>query len=182
MIPKGIPSYAESGPGSELLTGLSFDDPIAAQKIWAELEGSRRVGTGKRVQLTVEEEKRYQKIINLFTCDYCCGGPNSVTRISNCGCMHAYAWKGMARFFIKYYPEKTDEEIMGEMTKAKGMWYQKGMVEDYLVYTGNKDASTLRHGGSAGIKQQFAGQGSSGASASVSDINTDALNSMVGGC
>lgn len=181
VIPKGVPSYAESGPGSELLQGLSFDDPIAAQKIWAQLEGNGRVGTSKRIQLTADEEQRYKKLTNIFTCDYCCGGPNSVTRIAQCGCQHAYAWKGMARFFTKYYPEKTDEEIMGEMTKAKAMWYQKGMVEDYLVYTGQKDANTLRHGGSAGIKQQFAGQ-NSGTSASASDVNTDSLNTMVGGC
>ncbi len=182
MIPKGVPSYAESGPGSELLQGLSFDDPIAAQKIWAQLEGNSRVGTTKRIQLTADEEQRYKKLTNVFTCDFCCGGPSSVTRISQCGCQHAYAWKGMTRFFVKYYPEKTDEEILGEMTKGKAMWYQKGMVEDYLVYTGQKDAKTLRHGGSVGIQQQFAGQNLGSTSASASDVNTDSLNTMVGGC
>ena len=86
----------------------------------------------------------------------------------------------MARFFIKYHGDQyTDEQILGEMTRWKGLWYPKGMIQDYLVYTGEADASTLQHGGSVGIKAQFAGQGGGG-SASVSEL--DNLPGMVGGC
>ena len=117
IVPTGTPFYVEEGPGSELLNGITFNDPITSQKVWASFLGSSRFGTKSEIKLTAEEQDRYKKMVNGFTCDYCCGGPNQVTPIPNCGCAHSYAWQGMAKFFIKYYPEKTDEEIMGEMTK-----------------------------------------------------------------
>ena len=180
VIPSGVPKYVVDGPGSEVLAGISFDDPIVSQQIWGSLTGSSRFAKyGSKIELSPEEEQRLQKLAGVFTCDYCCGGPSRVTTISNCGCAHAYAWKGMARFFVKHYGDKSDEEILGELTRWKGLWYPKGMIQDYLVYTGQADASTLRHGGSAGIQQQFAGQGGGG-SASISDL--DDLPGMVGGC
>jgi len=180
IIPTGTPFYVESGPGSEKIQGATFDDPIASQKIWASLLGSKRFGTENTIELTAEEEQRWKKITGSFTCDYCCGGPNSVTIINRCGCAHSYGWQGMAKFFIKYYPEKTDEESMGEMTKWKGLWYPQGMIQDYLVYTGQASPKTLRHGGSVGIIAQFADNGAGGEEASTADLGN--LPSMVGGC
>jgi len=174
VIPTGTPWYLAEGPGADL--GISFDDPIPAQKIWGALDRRGQY----QIELSPEEEQRYNKITGIFTCDYCCGGPNSVTTIGRCGCAHAYAWKGMARFFIKYYGDKySDEEILGEMTRWKGLWYPKGMIQDYFVYTGQADSSTLNHGGSVGIRAQFSGQGGGG-EASISDL--DNLPGMVGGC
>ena len=165
------------------MKGVSFDDPIASQKIWASLLGSRRFGTENQIQLTPEEEKRWQKLTSVFTCDFCCGGPNSVTTINQCGCAHSYAWQGMAKFFIKYYPQSTDEQILGEMTKWKGLWYPKGMIQDYLVYTGQQSADTLTHGGSVGIKQQFLQQApSTQHQTQATATPVDQLPSMVGGC
>ncbi len=170
IIPTGTPWYLAEGPGAEL--GISFDDPIPAQKVWGKLGGA--------IELDNEQQQRYNKLTSVFTCDYCCGGPTKVTTINRCGCAHAYAWKGMARFFIKYYGDKySDEEILGEMTRWKGLWYPKGMIQDYLVYTGQADASTLNHGGSVGIRAQFSGQGGGG-EASISDLEN--LPGMVGGC
>ncbi|MDP7180597.1 MAG: hypothetical protein QF824_04980 [Candidatus Woesearchaeota archaeon] len=181
IIPTGVPPYVHEGPGSELLAGISFDEPIPSQQIWASLTGSARFAQfGSKIELSHEEEERWQKLTGVFTCEYCCGGPSQVTTISRCGCAHAYAWKGIARFFVRYYGDKADEEILGEMTRWKGLWYPKGMIQDYLVYTGHADASTLSHGGSAGIAAQFAGQGGGGSSASVSELND--LPGMVGGC
>ena len=102
IIPTGIPSYVEEGPGSELLEGITFDEPIVSQKLWAAFLGSRRFGTEKTIELTPDEQARWDKMVNAFTCDYCCGGQNSVTRIAHCGCAHSYAWQGMAKFFIRY--------------------------------------------------------------------------------
>ena len=157
VVPTGTPFYAAQGEGAQKIQGVTFDDPITSQKVWASLLGSKRFGTANVIQLTPEEEKRWQKLTSVFTCDFCCGGPNSVTTISRCGCAHSYAWQGMAKFFIKYYPNYTDEQILGEMTKWKGLWYPQGMIQDYLVYTGQQPASILTHGGSVGIKQQFLG-------------------------
>jgi len=183
VVPTGTPFYILEGPGTEKIKGATFDDPITSQKVWASLLGSRRFGTENAIQLTPEEEERWKKVVSVFTCDYCCGGPNSVTTINRCGCAHSYAWQGMAKFFIKYYPQYTDEQVMGEMTKWKGLWYPQGMIQDYLVYTGQQPASTLTHGGSVGIKQQFLQQGSNGqqqTQATVTPLKD--LPAMVGGC
>jgi hypothetical protein len=182
VVPVGTPFYALGGLGVEKIQGATFDDPITSQKVWASLLGSRRFGTENAIQLTPEEEQRWQRLTGVFTCDFCCGGPNSVTTINRCGCAHSYAWQGMAKFFIKYYPEYTDEEILGEMTKWKGLWYPQGMIQDYLVYTGQQSADILTHGGSIGIKQQFLQQGSGPQQTHAQVTPLDNLPSMVGGC
>ena len=182
VIPTGVPAYVVEGAGSDLLGGISFDEPIVSQQVWAAFTGSNRFAKfGEKVELSPEQEQRWNTLTGVFTCDYCCGGPTRVTTINRCGCAHAYAWQGMARFFIKYYGDQyTDEEILGEMTRWKGLWYPKGMIQDYLVYSGNANANTLNHGGSAGIAAQFAGEGDGSSSASISEIEN--LPGMVGGC
>ncbi|MBS3114515.1 hypothetical protein J4448_05425 [Candidatus Woesearchaeota archaeon] len=183
VVSTGTPFYVLEGPGSEKIKGATFDDPLTSQKVWASLLGSKRFGTSNTVQLTPEEEQRWKKIVSVFTCDYCCGGPNSVTTINRCGCAHSYAWQGMAKFFIKYYPTYSDEQIMGEMTKWKGIWYPKGMIQDYLVYTGQQPVSILTHGGSVGIKQQFMQQAPGTQQQTQAQATPlDELPSMVGGC
>ena len=183
VVPLGTPPYVLQGPGSEKLAGISFDDPITSQKAWASLLGSKRFGTTNAIQLTPEEDKRWKKLTNSFTCDYCCGGPNSVTTISHCGCAHSYAWQGMAKFFVKNYPDYSDEQIQGEMTKWKALWYPQGMIQDYLVYTGQQPPSILNHGGAAGIKQQFLQQGSNSQQQTKAEATPlKDLPSMVGGC
>lgn len=183
VVPTGTPFYVLEGPGSEKINGASFDDPLTSQKVWASLLGSKRFGTANTVQLTPEEEQRWNKLTSVFTCDFCCGGPNSVTTINRCGCAHSYAWQGMAKFFIKYYPQYTDEQILGEMTKWKAIWYPQGMIQDYLVFTGQQPASILTHGGSIGIKQQFLQQAPNTQQPTHASVTPlDELPSMVGGC
>ena len=183
VVPTGTPFYVLEGPGAEKVRGASFDDPLTSQKVWASLLGSRRFGTENAIQLAPEEEQRWQRLTSVFTCDFCCGGPNSVTTINRCGCAHSYAWQGMAKFFIKYYPDYTDEQILGEMTKWKGLWYPQGMIQDYLVYTGQQPASILTHGGSVGIRQQFLQQAPSNQQQTHATATPlDQLPSMVGGC
>lgn len=141
VVPKGVPFYVAEGEAAQLIQGVSFDDPISSQRIWASLSGNPRFGGGL-LQLPEDKEKRFERIAQIFTCDYCCGGPSRVTRIAYCGCAHSYAWKGMARFFLRFYGDKyNDEQIIGEMTRWKGLWYPQGMIQDYLVYTGKMSAS-----------------------------------------
>ena len=183
VVPTGTPFYVLEGSGAEKIKGATFDDPITSQKVWASLLGSKRFGTANAIQLTPEEEQRWNKLTSVFTCDFCCGGPNSVTTINRCGCAHSYAWQGMAKFFIKYYPNYTDEQILGEMTKWKGLWYPQGMIQDYLVYTGQQPASILTHGGSTGIKQQLLQQSANTQQQTHAQATPlDQLPSMVGGC
>ena len=183
VVPTGTPFYASQGQGAEKIKGVSFDDPLTSQKVWASLLGSKRFGSANELKLTAEEEQRWKKLTGVFTCDFCCGGPNSVTTIARCGCAHSYAWQGMAKFFIRYYPNYSDEEILGEMTKWKALWYPQGMIQDYMVYNGQQPASILTHGGSTGIKQQFLNQAPNGqhqTQATATPLSD--LPSMVGGC
>jgi len=108
IIPKGTPWYGKEA-------GVSFDDPIAAQKSWKK---------GLSLQLSADEETRWNRIINSFTCDYCCGSPQSPTIITRCGCSHSIAAQGMAKWFVKFYGNKySDEEIYGEMARWYALWY-----------------------------------------------------------
>ncbi|MEK6873004.1 MAG: hypothetical protein AABW90_03250 [Nanoarchaeota archaeon] len=118
VIPKGTPFY-----GAE--AGVNFDDPIGSQKNWAK---------GRAIQLDAVQEERWNRIANSFTCDYCCGSPQNPTIITRCGCAHAAAAQGMAKWFIKYYGSSySDEEIYGEMARWYALWYPKGTIERIIL-------------------------------------------------
>ncbi len=135
MIPTGKPFYAPDD--------ISFDDPINAQNKWGAYEDS--------ITLTGELQNRYNQLINTFTCNYCCGGPTQVTTISRCGCKHAKAWRGMFKYMLQTYGDKyTNEQLMGEAYRWTGIWYPKGVLEDYLLATGKGDTLPHQTHGGAG--------------------------------
>ena len=114
VLPRGTPWY-----GGE--AGVSFDDPITAQQLW---------GRARSIQLDAMQEERWNRIVNSFTCDYCCGSPQQPTIITRCGCAHSLAAQGMARWFIKNYGDKySDEEIYGEMARWYALWYPGPTVQ-----------------------------------------------------
>lgn len=133
MIPIGKPFYAPED--------ISFDDPINAQKKWKSI--------GFSMKLTPEQETRWKGLTSTFTCNYCCGGPNNVTVIGRCGCAHSYAWQGFFRYMIVTYGDKyTDDQLKGEAFRWSGIWYPKGVLEDYLLATGKSEALPHHsHGG-----------------------------------
>lgn len=135
MIPTGKPFYAPDD--------ISFDDPINAQNKWGAYEDS--------ITLTGNLQTRYNGLISTFTCNYCCGGPNNVTTINNCGCRHAKAWRGMFKYLLQTYGDKyTDEQLKGEAYRWTGIWYPKGVLEDYLLATGKDSALPHETHGGAG--------------------------------
>ncbi len=135
MFPTGKPFYAPDD--------ISFDDPINAQKKW------KAIGFG--MQLTKEQEARWNNLKNTFTCNYCCGGPNNVTTIARCGCAHSYAWQGFFRYMIATYGDTyTDDQLKGEAYRWTGIWYPKGVLEDYLLATGKGDVMGHQTHGGAG--------------------------------
>ncbi len=144
LVPTGTPEYGQEA-------GVSFDDPIGAQRVWGGYERS--------VQLSPEQQKRWEGIVGKFTCDYCCGSPQRPTIITHCGCAHARAWRGAAKWFIqKYGDQVTDEQIMGELSKWKALWYPGPTVKRVL------QEQSLSEGGSS------------------EPVKLDELPSMVGGC
>lgn len=144
VVPQGTPEYGQE-------VGVSFDDPITSQHTWGAMERS--------IQLTPEQQKRWQHIVGSFTCDYCCGSPKQPTIITQCGCAHAAAWRGMAKYFIqKYGDQVTDEQIMGELTKWKALWYPGPTVKRVVQ------------------EQSLSG------GAPSAPVNLNQLPQMVGGC
>jgi hypothetical protein len=108
VVPRGTPWYGKEA-------GVSFDDPITAQKLWAK---------GRALELDASQQERWSRIVNSFTCDYCCGSPQNPTIITRCGCAHSAAAQGMAKWFVKNYGDKySDEEIYGEMARWYAVWY-----------------------------------------------------------
>ncbi|HCE30976.1 hypothetical protein A2778_05510 [Candidatus Daviesbacteria bacterium RIFCSPHIGHO2_01_FULL_40_24] len=136
MIATGKPFYAPDD--------VAFDDPINAQKKWGVFETS--------IKLSTEQETRYQKLIStMMTCSYCCGSANNVTMNKNCGCAHAKAVRGFYRFMITNFGDKySDEQLVGESHRWYALWYPKGMLEDYLLATGNDSALPHESHGGAG--------------------------------
>lgn len=115
LIPTGTPFY-----GAE--AGVSFDDPINALKTWGKHEQSTK--------LSSELQSRWEKIVGSFTCDFCCGSPQNPTIINRCGCAHAAAWRGIAKWMLnKYGDTYTDAQIMGEMNRWKALFYPGPMVK-----------------------------------------------------
>lgn len=144
IVPVGTPPYGQQA-------GVSFDDPIKAQQVWGGYERS--------IQLTPEQQTRWQGIVGKFTCDYCCGSPSQPTIITHCGCAHAAAWRGMAKWFIANTGDKyTDEQIFGELSRWKALWYPGPTVQRVL-------------------QEQAAGTGGAATAANIGN-----LPGMVGGC
>lgn len=135
MIATGTPFYAPEG--------ISFDDPVGALAAWQPFEN--------QIQLSGDLQARWEKITGTMTCDYCCGGPMQVTVINRCGCRHAKAYRSIAKHILQGYGDKyTDEEILGELQRWKGIWYPKGVIEDYLLATGRVDVLGHQTHGGAG--------------------------------
>ena len=182
VIPRGTPFYGEA-------LGVSFDDPIRSLEIIAQLDPS--YGRSK-VQLSQEEKARYIKIgtIPTMACEFCCGATTLVFKDGRpaCGCKHSWAMRGLTAYLLKSYPDLSDEEIMKEVVKWKGLFFPKQMIQRYMQeaqtgqYTPDIAALLLDVNEEKlnEMKQAVATgsqQGSGDVAASISD-----LPSMVGGC
>ena len=122
VVPHGTPFY-----GAE--AGVSLDEPVVAQKKWKTYING--------IQLDAPLQQRWSKIVNSFTCDYCCGSPQQPTIITRCGCAHSYAAQGMAKWFLKYYGDKySDEEIYGEMARWYAVWYPGPTIKRIIKEAG----------------------------------------------
>lgn len=143
-VPTGTPWYGQEA-------GVSFDDPLGSLNKWATIDGglggSRFHQDGvtiKEADLSPAARDRYNRLIMLFTCDFCCGSPQNPTRIGQCGCSHSAAWRGVFKFFLKNYEDKyTDEQLLGEASRWKALWYPGPYVKKVLTEGGNVEQTSL---------------------------------------
>lgn len=134
MIATGKPFYAPDG--------ISFDDPVGSLEIW---------GTYEDLSLAEDQQKRYDGIIGIFTCNFCCGDATNVTRNGRCGCAHAKAARGFFKYMITNYSDTySDDQLFGEAYRWQAIWYPSGAVQDYLLATGRGDVVGHDSHGGAG--------------------------------
>jgi len=135
MMATGTPFYAPEG--------ITFDDPVGSLAVWGQYE--------QGITLSDALEERYQRIIGVFPCSFCCGGPMSVTVNGRCGCAHARAARGFFRYMLDAYGETyTNEQLVGEAYRWQAIWYPAGAVEDYLLATGRSEVVGHNSHGGAG--------------------------------
>lgn len=134
MIATGTPFYAPAG--------VSFDDPVGALATWGSYETMELVGTLM---------ERYQRLISIFPCNFCCGSATRVTMNGNCGCAHAKAARGFFKYMLEQYGDTySDDQLFGEAYRWQAVWYPSGVVEDYLLGTGRGDVMGHKTHGGAG--------------------------------
>ncbi len=132
MMGTGSPFYAPDG--------VALDDAVGALSAW-----------GRYDSMEVPESlmDRYQRLIMVFACNFCCGSPNNVAVVGRCGCAHAKAARGFFRYMLNNYGDQyTDDQLVGEAYRWQAIWYPAGVVEDYLLATGRGDVIGHKpHGG-----------------------------------
>ena len=90
----------------------------------------------QKIMLDDLEKKRYTKIGLSISCEYCCGAkaiifPNGEAA---CGCAHSQAMRGLAAYLLKNYgTEYSDDEILRELARWKGMFFPKQMIQKMLA-------------------------------------------------
>jgi len=134
MMATGTPLYAPEG--------ISFDDPVGSLDVW---------GSYQQLDLPSDMEDRYNRLISIFPCNFCCGSPTSVTLNGRCGCAHAQAGRGFFRYMLSQYGDTyTDDQLYGEADRWQAIWYPSGVVEDYLLATGRGSVIGHKTHGGAG--------------------------------
>ncbi len=140
VIPQGQPWW-----GAEL--GVTFDDPVAMLKVlnyYDDLEGNSGRGS-KPIVLSAAAQQRYIAIGMSISCEYCCGASTMVFQDGTpaCGCAHSGAMRGLAKYLLSKYPERSDAEILGEVAKVKAISFPQQTVQKYLASTGSSATAAL---------------------------------------
>ena len=134
MLATGMPFYAPEG--------ISFDDAVGSLQVW---------GTYEKMELAADLMERYSRIISIFPCNFCCGGPTNVTLNGNCGCAHARAARGFFKYMLSQYGDTySNDQLYGEAYRWQAIWYPSGVVEDYLLATGRGEVLGHKTHGGAG--------------------------------
>lgn len=131
VISRGLPAVY----GGEL--GVTFEDPVSSMEVLASMDPTYGA---RKIALEGEELARYTKIGSMIACEFCCGAKTLV--FSNgqaaCGCKHSWAMRGLAAYLIKYHGgEYSDEEVLSELAKWKGLFFPRQMVEKLTQQLGS---------------------------------------------
>lgn len=118
IVPKGIPQYTNGT--------ISFDKPNESLAFFEKVDGYRgKYASEETIVLSGSNLSRYERIAPGMTCEFCCGP----AAMESCGCNHAAAYRGIAKYLIKNYGSgMSDEQIISEQVKWKNLWFQQSAV------------------------------------------------------
>lgn len=125
VLSRGIPE----GYGAEL--NVSFDripESMNAMKVY---DQDLKYGNGQ-IKLSGDKMSRYIKIGKMIACEFCCGAKTMVFDDGSaaCGCAHSQAMRGLLAHLIeKRGNEYSDDQILRELARWKGLFFPKAMVE-----------------------------------------------------
>ncbi|MFB6208123.1 MAG: hypothetical protein ABEJ69_02140 [Candidatus Nanohaloarchaea archaeon] len=121
VLAQGTPSY-----GDELK--VSFED-VSQSKPQTTEETISKLASLDSTELSTENKQRLVHILyemeNGISCEYCCEARAIVTKDggAGCGCSHAVAMRGLAKYLLKEHPEMSDREIFREVAKWKTRYF-----------------------------------------------------------
>lgn len=169
--------------GAEL--NISFDKVQPALDVMKQYDPYDFKQGGKRIILTGDNLKRYISIGSKIACEYCCGVKTLVNADGKaaCGCAHSMAMRGLAAYLIeKHGSEYTDDQILRELARWKGMYFPKQMIQKMAesIQKGNyaPDTAALVMG------MKLPDYGKDGNATTPPPVPSDIkdLPNMVGGC
>lgn len=125
-ISSGVPEVY----GEEM--GVSFDQVQLAINIMRKYDPSDLKSKGERIIPAGDNLKRYIEIAGKISCEYCCGAAsiiNPKNGQSACGCAHSMAMRGLAAYLLQNHGEMSNDEILRELARWKGIYFPKQMTK-----------------------------------------------------
>lgn len=123
ILSRGVPD----GYGMEM--NVSFDKIPESMEAMLKYDQSE-YGNGQ-IKLSDDKFKRYINIGKQIACEFCCGAKTLVFDDGKaaCGCKHSQAMRGLSAYLIeKHGGEYSDEQILRELAKWKGVYFPSAMV------------------------------------------------------
>lgn len=177
VLAHGVPA----GYGEEL--NVSFDKVSESMESMLKYDQSE-YGNGE-IKLTGDKLKRYTDIGKKIACEFCCAAKALVFDDGKaaCGCKHSQAMRGLMAYLIeKRGNEYSDEQILRELAKWKGVYFPAAMVGKVSkeISSGNysPDVSALL----VGVDIEKLKKGLKDAPAYPSNNNSQTLPGQQGGC
>lgn len=174
VISRGVPDVY----GAEL--SVSFDQVQASINIMRQYDPA--YGRKKKITLSGNDLQRYIDVGIRISCEYCCSAKSIIRQDGQaaCGCAHSIAMRGLLAYLIQNYgTEYTDNELLRELARWKGMYFPKQMIKKMATQLQNGNYTPDTASLALNLKLPDYGDGNKGAPL-PSDIEN--LPSMVGGC
>lgn len=166
LIKQGVPEIY----GASL--GVSYDQPATDINKLAALDTN--IDTNS---LTPEEKERYIDIAGRISCEFCCGAKSVIFGDGRaaCGCAHSAAFRGLAKYLLKNYPDLSNDRILKELTIWKSLFYPKNMVEKATALINNNMPLTVNALNDIDLLKKIQ-------TGDTGSVGTEQLPEMIGGC